>query len=439
MFAGPQANLTSFVPPTVSASPVSTALRQTRNATAFRTVVLAGDPAPVELGGAFTQIESASIADSGDVVFSAALSGGSTASAIIINSAIETRVLLKAGDAAPGGGTFSRFRTVDVARLNWMGKDGLFVFFNADIEGGGSGGLFVWTPQAIEPVALIGGKSARGQTFESFEQLKINATTRNDGPGFQLAFVARVSGGQKAAIFKTSNSPSEQNLSAGDTISVIGGGLDRIFNLEISPVGLSTVACLLDVQRVNKPSKIYRRLISFGEVTFWFGNWQEGKKIRGAGQIKRILDSPAITFQSVVAAVELSHKRQAITGFGGLLVETKRRAPGLPGRTIREIGPPITNPRVPVLSFGDDPPFGLASKILLDDDTEALWVFDGSSEGDEARIELLDGTTGGGFSIRSFSPLKFSNSGSLLLAGTVADGGDRAGLFVLEGLFQGQN
>jgi hypothetical protein len=135
----------------------------------LKTVVLAGGPGPAEIGGTYTQIESTSIDDSGDVAFSARLSAGTADCALLMQSEGETRVLLRAGDTAPEGGTFRGFGAVDVARLNRMGQDALVVFFQAELDGTAPTGLFVWTPESIETIALAGGKSKREQTFSSFD------------------------------------------------------------------------------------------------------------------------------------------------------------------------------------------------------------------------------------------------------------------------------
>jgi hypothetical protein len=436
MFAGTRANINLLAAPITVRPIVSTAAKPTETATPLNTVALAGDPAPAEIGGTYARIESSSIDDSGDVAFSAQLAGGAADSALLMASGGETRVLLRAGDAAPDGGTFRSFEEIDVARLVWMGKEALAVFFKANLDGTVPSGLFIWTPESVETVALVGGRSKRGQTFSSFDQITISAATRDEGPFLVLAFVAGLAGGGKALIFRDPLLAQEQNLSTGDIfplkLSVSGKFDDRIDDITISRLGAFMVGCALDVHRVRKPNKQYRRLIAFGSGALWVGNWLEGARIRNAGEIKRIFNPPSISFQSVLALVELTHKRKAITGFGSTLLETKQRAPGLPGREIRDLGAPVINSNYPFLGTT-----GVVAKTVLDGDSEALWIFDGGDfhRDSSERMELLDGA-GGGESLRNFQPVKLSNDGSLLLTGNrVVDSAERAGVFVLKGVF----
>src|SRR5215467_4740755 len=115
------------------------------------TIAVEGDPAPAEVGGTFARIESSSVGESGEVAFSAELSGSSVSSALFLNSGGTNRVILRSRDSTPDGGTFAAFHEVDAA-------DGDFILFRATLEGTGPAeGVFLWySHSGVQTIQLAG-------------------------------------------------------------------------------------------------------------------------------------------------------------------------------------------------------------------------------------------------------------------------------------------
>ncbi len=405
----------------------------------FRVVALEGDAAPADLGGAYSKIVASSINNSGDVVFSANLAGASVDSAIIRISEDETRALLRSGEPSPGGGRYKTFGDLDFARLTFMEKEATYLLFRAEIEGGSAKeGIFLWTPDEVRAIALAGGKSPRGRTYESFTQLTINAITAIGGPGYSLAFVANVENGKKTLVFEHTYSSQNGELNTGDLEGTFKTGVkDVIDDFVISRMSINIV-CVLQVHRENNSSKSYRRAVLFnggrGIIEYW-SNLQEGAPYTVVGKLKRMLEPPAIYVQTPLITAEFKKKKRRgilSTGFfvPGLFVLTGDPAPGLPDETIQDIGPAICNAGYP----GGLAPRTVVSTVVLSSGRMALLILS-----NKAMLMLIGGNTSNERVpvLRTFSSVKLNDQGTLLLRGSVGEGSaTREGLFLLHRLFE---
>src|SRR5262249_31244461 len=170
------------------------------------TIAVEGDPAPAELGGTFAKIESSSVGDSGEVAFSADLSGSSVSSALFLSSGGTNRVILRSGDGTPSGGFFTAFREVDVA-------DGDFILFRAGLEGiGPAEGVFLWYSQSgVQTIQLAGDQTNNrytGMTYKSFNQLTVQSIDPTSPFGVNYAFVATLNEGGEVIVWNQFNARS---------------------------------------------------------------------------------------------------------------------------------------------------------------------------------------------------------------------------------------
>jgi len=138
---------------------------------------------------------------------------------------------------------------------------------------------------------------------------------------------------------------------------------------------------------------------------------------------------------------------ESIQGFSpfplAALLLTGEKAPGHHDQTIVDIGPPVANPvRNPP---GIRLPSALASEVQLSDGEKGIWVAiltpgtNGAQFTIRARLELPGGATGDRTHpvLNSLKPVKLTDTGRLLISGTVGDAGsERNGVFLLYGLFQ---
>jgi hypothetical protein len=409
-------------------------------------IALEGDQAPPELGGTYSTIESSSIAPSGEVAFSALLSGSMVSSAILLASGNTTRAILRAGDNTPAGGSFWAFHELDIA-------GGEFVLFRAELAGiPPAEGVFLWTPQGVQTVQLAGDKTSGlehpGLTYRSFSQLTINSffntTTGTFSPAF--AFVAELEEDQKqAVVWKDYGQLASPVAVSGDSI-VPKEIMDRFVIARLARLGLAFIA---DCHRLHGNHE-FKRPIVFAIRSFiiWDPSLVEGSHLRPLGKLRQ-LDAPlSVTTQSkIYLTAEFSRNGRAVSAilvteaFSPLveIVRTGDPAPGLQDQTFVEFGLPVTNPG----ELSDlVPPNGVVTAVKLSDGRKALWVavlknvLPGFTE--NTSLALIGGSTGehGQPTLSSFNPVKLANSGALLLRGTVGDtAATRAGLFVLSGLF----
>ena len=409
-------------------------------------IAIEGDQAPPDLGGTYSAIESSSIASSGKIAFSAFLSGSMASSAILLTSGNTIRAILRSGDNTPAGGSFLAFHELDIA-------DGDFLLFRADLAGiPSSEGVFLWTPQGVQTIQLAGDKTNSlehpGLTYRSFAQLTINSflntTTGSFSPAF--AFVADLEEDQRqAVVWKDYGRPAFSILVSGDSI-VPKESIDRFVIARLARFGLTFLA---ECHKAHG-NRVFSRPLVFATDSsiFWDPSFVEGARLPPLGKLRQ-LDSPAsVTVQTqIYLKAEFSKNGRAGSAILATeatlpivaLIRTGDAAPGLEDQTIVEIGLPVTNPG----EVSDPiPPHRVVAAVKLSDGRNALWVsvlqniLTGFTE--SPALALIGGSTGesGQPTLSTFNPVKLSNSGTLLLRGTVRDGAaTRTGVFALTGLF----
>jgi hypothetical protein len=404
------------------------------------TVVLESATAPPEIGGAYSKIISSSITDSGEIAFSATLSGSQASGGVFLKTGDEVRVILRSGDQAPGGARFKSFSELDLSHDNHL-------IFRAELEGGSSSeGIFLWTPDDIEAVALAGAKSPRrGLTYKSFAQptiLFVKGPPDFPSEELSIALVATFKNGKKAILIQDLGGSLREILVTGDTLF---GPDEKVDDFTIGFWGALAFSCVVEAHKIGSESR-YKRLILVGSFIGGGTKLIEGKRFKGVGTIKRIVLPPAVFFQQSYVAVDF---KGGLTGLasddGGLaevFVKTGDPAPGLAGETIESLSPPVSN------SSMTSPPSGLGqrgvvSAVRLSGGREALWFgrFTHSipALAGKVRLMLVGGSTGPGQGpiLREFLPVRLTNTGKLLLRGVVGEANaTRAGLFLLDGLFE---
>ena len=211
------------------------------------TIAVAGDPTPA--GGTFAEFGEPATNDAGTVVFRARVDGAAAHEGIFAsNGGVLTPVVLE-GDAAPGGGAYTRFEEdVVVNQLGtvaFRGRSSLFATQDA---------LFVDDGVAPRRVALVGDATPCGSTFRALA---------NDEPrGFgladttsALAFVAdRQTGG--AGIFRDDGVGLAAVACEGDAAP--GGGTQRRLGLQPSANGLGEVWFVSEVTGGPSPEVLWR-------------------------------------------------------------------------------------------------------------------------------------------------------------------------------------
>jgi hypothetical protein len=153
----------------------------------LQTVALAGAAAPA--GGNYSFLNGPRVNASGQVGFLASLSG-SSASGIFVGNPGSLQVAALQGTAAPAGGNY--YSLVNAPSFNDSGA----VAFYASLTGGSSsGGIFAGTPGSMQAVALNGGPAPGGGTYFGFGNgLALNASG-------QVAFSANVNSATNWGIF----------------------------------------------------------------------------------------------------------------------------------------------------------------------------------------------------------------------------------------------
>jgi hypothetical protein len=189
-------------------------------ATAFAhtAVALEGDTAPGTGGGTYASFRLFPISASGDVVFSAGVTGGTVGEGIFVDSGGTHRAVALIGDMAPGtgGGTYSRFEghSINGASINAFGD----VAFNADLEISPyfiTNGIFVDSGGTDRAVALSTDTApgTGGGTYFNFSSFSINASG-------DVVFIANLAQG----IFVDSGGTDRAVALGTDTAPGTGGG-----------------------------------------------------------------------------------------------------------------------------------------------------------------------------------------------------------------------
>jgi hypothetical protein len=145
-------------------------------------VVTQGDPAPA--GGTFAGFSVPAINAKGLVAFGAVIEGRAVPGGLFVAEGDRVRMLVGAGDDAPGGGIFAKFS--DRLALNDAGT----LAFNAILAHGPiAGGLFAFEGDRTRPIVVLGDAAPGGGRFSYFG-LWPTLTATGD-----VAFAASVDGG----------------------------------------------------------------------------------------------------------------------------------------------------------------------------------------------------------------------------------------------------
>jgi hypothetical protein len=425
----------------------------------FATIALEGDPAPAEIGGRYSKIESSAMSESGpDVAFSADVSGSSITSAILLNSSGTTRVILRSGDATPAGGTFAAFHELDV-------DDGEYILFRAELQGvPASEGVFLWqSPSSVQTVQLAGDKTNNrypGFTYKSFSQLTLYSFTNLPGTPATYAFLATLEEDQMQAVVwddlsqqyptqtvAMSGSPGQFYISA-----VVPNSVADSF--AVSRLSASIGICLvIEGHQIGKSSEFSIPVFisdTLGEMLTWDPTLTQ-RLHTGAGKLIK-LETPASTSVGELTYALGQFVKQGRSGkaivvdqlnqFGVLgptvILQTGERFPALNHDKIEDLSVPVVNRG----SFGVRTPDGLVATVQLSDGRKALWVgvltIGVPRINVDSKLALLGGATNDTTQtvLSSFNPVRLSNTGTLLLSGAVGGAANpRNGIFLLSGLF----
>ncbi len=200
-----------------------------------------GDPAPG--GGTFVNFNSPSINSGGRVAFRANLSGGG-AGIFLASGGTITRIV-RNGDPAPGGGSFTTFFRLS---LNDAGQ----IAFIGAFTPSGLSALYLSSGPQITELAREGGPAPGGGNFTSFNSPSLNA-------GGQVAFQGFLSTGN-AGIFLSSEGSLTSIVRPGDP-SPEGDAFSLAFGPAINASGQVAFGSRLH----SRPASIY--LSSGGEST----------------------------------------------------------------------------------------------------------------------------------------------------------------------------
>ena len=412
----------------------------------LRTIALASDAAPPQLGGRYRRIVAGAVDDAGGAAVAVELADSTTAAAVLLladaggagsggggaggGAGAEPVVVARVGDAAPGGGRYRAFRELDLA-------DGGQLLFRAELDGGAAAeGLFLRTCDGVHAVARAGGGGATTLSraeYAAFAQPTLVAT----GAAPSIAFVARLVDGRTCVV----QHPSYQD----PTISLCSGvqlGENEVVedDLVISRLGMG----LCCVARVRSGERRFTKAFVVTSSVVSSGAWlQTGAELPGHGRIARLLTPPAVCAQLGFVTVGLDDGRMALCirppalADPTVVLSSGDAVPGLPGETVRRIGAPVASS-----SAARQLPFGVASTIRLSDGRPALWVgvFAGQAPVEGAAIVPWLGSERAAdrpeLGVSRLSPVKLGNDGTLLLRAVVGNTSERrTSLLTLPGLF----
>jgi hypothetical protein len=390
----------------------------------LRAVVVEGDAAPSDVGGAYRRLYSGTVNDAGEVAFSASLTVPRCRAAVVAGSFDGYRVIAAEGDPAPRGGQFVSFGELDLA-------DGGLCLFQATATGSAPEGLFLATAAGVRAVALVGERSPAGPAYAGFAQPTISSWTDGAERRYVAAFVARLADGRTAAVMQPSHASAVVCLTSG--MPVDGGVVEH---LVISRLGLA-LSCVATLRR---DSERYRAalIVDAGRVMA-AGMVAEGAALPAHGRIRRVLRQSAVNVQMGFVAVRLGDGRGALCSLPPflsgpeVLVCSGDAVPG-DGAAVERVGCPVASTGVPV-----NGPFGVATTVRTTDGREALWlgVFGGQLPlYGEALAPLFSGDRTDDarrLAVHGFRPVKLTNTGALLVRATV--GPNRRALLVLDKLF----
>ena len=390
----------------------------------LRTVIAAGT------GGGYTRIGSATVNDSGVVAFAAErTSSAAKATPVITTVSERTSVeLVRAGEPAPGGGTFATFGEVD------LGQDG-GLLFHARLDGcDAPEGLFLQTASGIREVARVGQACPTGSAYASFAALSLTSYILDSGPYFRLAYTARLADGRAALVIWPSYREPSMVLTTGEQVA---GGVVEDFT--ISRVGFA-VCVIARVRRERGPRHVV--LLANEDQLIWGSRLRDGGRFAGLGRISRIMGPPGMNVHHGFVAAELEGGRTILTTCSGADPEvfacSGDPAPGMPDRHIARFGPPLANDGVPEADL-----CGIASVITLSDRSSALWLGVFGSQRPMAGAAIIPLVAGdhtddqqSPVRVDTFTPTKLTNSGNVLLKASLNLGGrNTEGLLLLDRAF----
>ena len=430
--------------------------RLSATTTPFSLVVQEGDPAPSVVGGTYSRIVSASIDDSGAITFSANLAESTIDCGIFIESGGTTQVLVKAGDAAPGGGTFANFLEVDRAYAVTATPPFAYLLFHATLQGtAATEGIFVVAPDgSIQAIALTGGISPFGFHYQSFSSpslvtLPIGTGAPFNSSTYYAGFVAQMTENCQSIIIFAYGAGSE--FTTAPSGFLIGKTPPTGFAISRAGSDGTLQASLGSVMNFpSSPGKPVQRVVLF----IGGGAEPEGLSYTGrigagvpGGTVKEVLSPPAISSQTIVMVIALKGLPNVLASsraFSGLspIQSVGDPAPGLHGFKIKSFGPPVAND-------GQAQPLGppilpqaFASLVGLTHDAQGILtiVVPVSGEPQHNVVLLPRGADASGQSVTptNISLIKLNNNGTLLFSGSVgAAGSQHLALFQMAGLFDG--
>lgn len=364
-------------------------------------------------------IGSSAVNDSGHVAYT-------RAGEILLAADGETRAVTRAGEPGPEGGAYSSFGEVDLTTIRSRGAAADLLFFQAELaDGPAAAGLFLWTPESLDTIALAGGTSPRGRVYRSFLRPTVEGM---GGEGVKLAFVATMEDGAKSLIFQPlyGDMAPVEILATGDPL---GEYVVEDFIISRMAFCLSAVATL---RHPEMKKKVTREVIIIDSgFILHNGALQEKVKAPPLGRIRRILGVPAANFQDGFAAVELD---------GGVTALAQRTVFGescvfaMPDATVQGFGPPVAN-SLPPATRGFARQFWVASVARLKGES-AIWIGGFETKAPlqgEARLVRTSELLPDGAGLRSPALIKMNNRGELLFRGMVhGESGPREGLFLLD-------
>lgn len=184
---------------------------------AVQAAALVNTAAPA--GGNYSSFNvSPALNSSGQVAFTANLSGGSSTSGVFVGAPGAILAAALQGQGAPAGGTYGGF---SFPRMSASGQ----LAFSASLTGGSStGGVFAGAPGAIQAVALQGTAAPAGGNYSD----SISSPVLN-GSG-QVAFRADLTGGSSAEGVFVGASGAVQAAALSGTVAPAGGNFNN-FNV----------------------------------------------------------------------------------------------------------------------------------------------------------------------------------------------------------------
>jgi hypothetical protein len=219
------------------------------------TIVQRGEPIPG--GGTFLHFGSAAINGQGDIAFTARSNDGvDGVEYLMLYAEGKVMPLLREGDPAPGGGSFTEFGNVQ------LNDDGVIVL-SPSIAAGALSGVFRITGGKVEAIARSGMEAPGGGTFSFVEAPSINA--RGD-----IAFQASVTAPGRSGVFIFSNGVLSQIAGAGDVVeddTLLSAGRPSIDAQGRVAFGASIGAPLTRTAIFVSSGGSVRRLVGSGDLS----------------------------------------------------------------------------------------------------------------------------------------------------------------------------